>query len=195
MTTTTVQVHHVTGPTDLYCQYSGQYQRQAAFVALSLETGSLWADYDGEIGNAVPFDVWHRRVLRWYIPALRAEAANALLDEIAPLAQRVLDGASIEWNGHNMVGRLTTDADAAAIEIDHACSGGWSGDWSDEYVINVVDALDWFEFDDEAAAIARGAATADAAVDALLERLAEDGTCDHPVVEGVLGWVRYIRDH
>ena len=38
----------------IYCQYQGQSGPQDAFIALDCRDGSAWADYNAEIGNAVP---------------------------------------------------------------------------------------------------------------------------------------------
>ena len=100
--------------------------------------------------------------------------------------------ATANLDAHTASQQCVSDAADAAIEIDEICIG----DWSDERdVVNAVDAYDWYALDDEAEALVRGAADEDAAVAALLEREVQDGTYHHPVVEDVLGYVRYIRDH
>lgn len=115
--TVTIKPLDETNPTALFRHYDGETYAQSCHIELDLRDGELTADYDGEIGNAVPMTVWHGIVRRWGIPCLTAEAANTLMREIAPLAQRVLDGASIEWDGNNNVGRLTDDAQAAEEEL------------------------------------------------------------------------------
>lgn len=116
----------------LHCHYQGELQAQSVYVALDLETGALYANYDSVIGNGVPGEVHDGRVRRYTLGAgpygrepviPTPEGANRLLEQIKPLAQRVLDGASIEWNGNNMVGVLTADAQQAEEEIaDLVCS-------------------------------------------------------------------------
>ncbi len=114
----TVVVHRLdvddndpTTQTALFERYPGQTRPQPCHIALNLETGHLWADHNPEIGAASsrPESVVHGRTLWWDIPCLTAAAANRLLEELAPLAQQVLDIATIEWDGANRVGRLAGD--------------------------------------------------------------------------------------
>jgi len=76
----------------LYHHYQGQTDPQPCYVQLDCDEGTLSADWDGEIGGAVPIAVWNGTALRWGIPALRAEAADDLLERLAPLAQQILNG-------------------------------------------------------------------------------------------------------
>lgn len=105
-------------PHQLYHRYPGQTNPQGCYIGLDTRDGSVWADWDGEIGNAVPMSVWHGLVRRWHIPPLLAAEVNRLLDEIKPLLQRVIDGAEAEWDGNNIVGRYDDDAQDAAAEIN-----------------------------------------------------------------------------
>lgn len=104
-------------PDALHCHYQDELYAQSCHVELDLRDGELSAGYDPEIGNAVPSSVWHGTVRRWGIPCLTAEAVNTLMRDIAPLAQRVLDGATVEWDGNNNVGVLIEDAGEAEQEI------------------------------------------------------------------------------
>lgn len=115
--TTQIQLLDEADPTAIYRHYQGEQSPQPCHIELDLRDGELSADYDAEIGNAVPMSVWHGIVRRWGIPCVTAESANQLMRDIAPLAQRVLDGATIEWDGNNNVGVLTVDAQAAEEEL------------------------------------------------------------------------------
>jgi hypothetical protein len=119
-----IEVVHlaVDNPAVLYRRYPGRDFVQPCFVALDLADGALSADYDGEVSGNTPESVYHGRVLRWEIPVLTAQAANELLDDLAAAAQRVLDGASIEWNGSSNVVRLTAEALAAEEEATALCA-------------------------------------------------------------------------
>ncbi|WP_194838894.1 hypothetical protein [Nocardia sp. XZ_19_369] len=128
-------------PTTLYCRYSTEQAPQPCHVSLDLESGNLTADYNSEPGSALPESVYHQRTLWWSIPCLTADGANELLDALAPLAARVLAGASVEWNGNNNVGRFDADADAAQAEIAAACSGIGDADYPR---VLEWDADDWF---------------------------------------------------
>lgn len=138
-TTETVTVVPVTD--NLLHHYPREHKPQPCHVELDCATRTLRAETDMEIGNSVPMPVHlgHRR--RWPIPPLREEAANALLDEIAPLAARVCDGYSSRWDGSNHVGRYTEDASDAELEILTLCERA-GGDPED--VRSEVDAADFF---------------------------------------------------
>lgn len=125
---------------DLHHQYPGQTSPQDVHVILNCDKGTLTADWDGIIGAGMPMNVYHRRTLRWRIPALTAGAANALLDEILPHAETIVAGYSCEWDGHNHVGRYTDEADAAIETV----AGMLDGRSFDGHVIEVWDAADWF---------------------------------------------------
>lgn len=80
--------------------------------------GHLTADWNAEIGNAIPSSVYHRHVLRFRVRNdLTCKRVNELLKQIAPLAERVVDGYTSEWDGSNMVGQFTDDADIACETI------------------------------------------------------------------------------
>lgn len=104
----------------LYCRCQGQTNAQPAYVELG-EDGYVSADYSGEIGNGVPFTVWHRRTLRWAVPS--QSSGNALADliesaDIVALLERVSAGHTVEWDGSNFVGSLDDDARAASDELE-----------------------------------------------------------------------------
>ena len=125
----------------LYVRYDRQTKAQPAHIELQ-QDGTLSAGVCGEIGNAVPEDVWHGRRLWWGIAAEMTGAAVAeLLQEIAPLAQRVLDGWDEKWDGNNNVGTLTDDAQEAHDEIEAVCNEtGKSEDRA-----SVWDAAEWLD--------------------------------------------------
>ena len=70
------------------------------------------------IGGGRSFRQFHGIERTYGIDPLIASEANRLMDDLAPLFQRVLDGASIEWDGSNHVARLTDDARDAEEEIE-----------------------------------------------------------------------------
>jgi hypothetical protein len=181
---------------ELHHQYPGQTAPQPCYVQLVCETGALSASYDAEIGNAVPVGVWHQRVRRWTIPALTESAANALLEEIAPLAERVVAGYSERWDGSNHVGEFDADADDAVEAIARLCDR----DWSEGDVIAVWDAADYLGNVGSAEAQARALKVTSTTTDDELDTIAEDveSEASPAVVNGVrkhLGWLReQLRD-
>ncbi len=181
------------------CQLYHRYQRQSSpqdcYVELDCERRTLSASPNAEIGNAVPFAVWHHRVLRWSIPVLTDAAANALLDEIAPLAERVCDGYERVWDGNNHVGRYDADAAQAREQIERLCSD----DWDEDQQVSVWDASDWFgglgNREAQAATLGITATTTDAELDAIAEReLAEAAAEDVDVLEGLDRHLAWLRD-
>lgn len=106
----------------VFRKFEGQNEAQDAYVELRPEENLLIADYDGEIGNAVPFSVVHGRVLRWGIPAdISREGLEKLLEGIRPYAEQIVKGYSSEWNGSNLIGHLTPEAEAANRKIIEIC--------------------------------------------------------------------------
>jgi hypothetical protein len=136
-----VSITPVDEPDALFCHYPSQSQPQDAFLELDLQDGVMRCDYGGEIGNGYPESVFHGRVLRFTIPALTATAANLLLDEAVGLAQRILAGAEIVWNGNNHVGRLDQDATAAAEALSELCS---PDNFSESDLVGEWQAVEWY---------------------------------------------------
>jgi hypothetical protein len=117
MEISTKNLRNETAP--LYNRYPRQTNAQPAYIALD-EHGNVCAATDPEIGNGVPFDVWHRRALRWYIPAsVRGDVLADFLEsaEVVTLLERVHIGHSVEWDGNNHVGSLDDDAQSASDEF------------------------------------------------------------------------------
>jgi hypothetical protein len=136
-----VRIIRVNG-NELHCHYSRQTSAQGCYVELDCKNETLSASYNAEIGNAIPFSVYHCHNQRWGIPALTESAANDLLDEILPLAERAVAGYESEWDGNNHVAKFDDDAQAALDEIAEICDAiepdesnslqEWDvGDWLD----------------------------------------------------------------
>jgi len=121
--------------------YPGQTNSQPVYIELNCKHETLTADYNTEIGNAVPFDVYHGHVQRFSIPLLKTDDLNALLDEIAPLAERVIDGYESVWNGNNHVARFSDDARAALEEIEELCDV----DADETNTVQVWDIGNWLD--------------------------------------------------
>jgi hypothetical protein len=94
-------------------------------VQLDCEEGVLRVGYSPHIGGGRSIAEHHRRALRWHIPALTVDAANALLDRLSPLAERVFLGYSTLWDGHNRVGTFDEDAKDAETDIARECERDW----------------------------------------------------------------------
>lgn len=139
----TMEIQEVTE--SLYHKYPQQHQPQDCYVELDCDSETLTADWNGEIGNGVPFNVWHYRTLRWAIPPLKIDAANALLERLAPLCQEIIDGYDTRWDGNNWVGDYTDEAMMARDQVAEICLDA-DQDWDN--MEKVWDVRDWFEYAD-----------------------------------------------
>lgn len=135
-----VKIYHLDQPDDLFHKYPNESEEQPCVLSLDLTDGSLTAHYAPEIGNAKPMDVHLGHIIWVRIPCLTATAANKLLDDVSPYARRVLAGSSIKWDGNNLVGRQTDDAEDALDEITALC---------DEVNFDQSDLVRWIEASDQ----------------------------------------------
>lgn len=123
MTTTPVSpnpFHDYAEPASLCQWYSGQQEPQPVYIELSLLDGRLEVDYSGEIGNAQPVAAHDGWVRRYPLPAIpTAAAANDLIRQLSPTAQRILDGMTQEYNERRgqYYPALSDDAVAAEAEM------------------------------------------------------------------------------
>lgn len=115
---TKVRIIECTDPTELFRHYDGQSEPQSAYIELDTQNETLSASYDAGIGSGVPASVYHGLDRRYGIPILTADAANRVMEEIAPLANRVIAGTKAVWDGNNTVAEFTEDALAAEEEIE-----------------------------------------------------------------------------
>lgn len=171
---TKVYVTKLTEPDELLCQYPGQNGPQSTNLELDLQDGELTAGYNPNI-NGYPESVAHGRTLWFSIPCLTATAANRLLEDAKPIAQRILDAAAIELDGNNFVGVLTSDADAALDELAALCD---EGNFSEADYAVQYDAGDWFAGEGNSEVVAERlritAATTDEQIAAMTHAEEED---------------------
>jgi hypothetical protein len=139
MTTINVVKFDATEKAPVFHKYPKRNAPQGAYIELDCKTGRLAADWNAEIGNAIPFSVHHGHDRRYSISSsMSATAINELLDELAPIAQRIIDGYDAKWDGNNNVAVLNEDAQAAETELIEAI-----GDEEDQPKIEVWDVQDW----------------------------------------------------
>ena len=147
------------GTAPLYKVYPQQLQPQQAYLGFNPEADelALEADYSGEIGNAVPANVWNGLIQRFSVSprVLRSEIEALASDEkLAGLLERVKAGFSSDpYRG----GIYTDDAREAIQEIELYLQG------LDE--AEVWDAGDW---------VASGVCIEAAALKASFEEYAEE---------------------
>lgn len=190
--TTTITITPIAGAY-LYHRYPGQTQEQPCYIELDAETGDLSADWNGEIGNAVPERVHHQHVLHWRIPLLTERACNELLEELAPLAQRICDGYERQWDGSNHIAHYTDDAQCAIEEIKRKCN---DAGWRDSDLLRVWDAPDWFGGIGGNSAQARALGITAASTEEQLQQIAADHeeSEELDVLVGAVDYLRELRD-
>lgn len=98
--------------------FPGQFKEQNAFFELDTQSGLVNAMHNPEIGNAIPFSVYHGIDRRYsFNPYLKMKTVNEIGEKCLPLWQRVIAGTEVVWDGNNNVALLTEDAHAAEEEI------------------------------------------------------------------------------
>lgn len=124
----------------LYHRYPGQSEPQVSFVEIDLDEETIRADWDGDIGGAVPFSVWHGRQRRYALPPYCLPGpVNELMEELLPFAEKMAAGYTCEWDGSNHVGRLSEDAREAEGELERELDA-FAPDWQ----LQVWDAAEWY---------------------------------------------------
>jgi len=106
----------------LYRRYPSQGNPQPAYIQIEKD-GTVSADFSGEIGNAIPFHVFHGQTLRRGVsPFVIGSALADYLEsqEGMLLLGRIHAGHSIKWDGHNNVGRQDEDSMRAQKELEDA---------------------------------------------------------------------------
>lgn len=196
-TESTVTIVEVEGNA-LHRQYAGQSAPQPCYVSLDCDSGTLSASYNAEIGNGVPFAVYHGREQRWSIPALTADAANSLLAEIAPFAERMVAGYERVWDGHNHVAVFSDDADEADDAIISLCDRA-TADADEHSTVQAWEASEWFGGLGNAAAQCEALKITAETTDHELRTIAsaaETEASDHgvDVLNGVLRHMEWLRE-
>lgn len=197
--TATIERLDENDPGVLFCHYPGQHCRQDVGMTIDLESGILTCQYDPLVGGGSSEALFHRRALWIPMECLIADKANALMDEVKPLADRILAGASIDWNGNNHVGTLNDDATAALDELSDRIAPE-AGDPNDDSTVSEYDADDWFSGEGRTTAIARLGLTADSTDDELAAMAAAEqaeaiASCPgHMVLTGIKEWLTATRD-
>lgn len=103
-----------------FLHYSGQIEPQDAYIEIS--NGEVTADVNGEIGNAVPIDVYLGKIHRIRIPCeLTPKAVIQIIEEHREDFEIVAAGIDEEWCGRqgNYVGVLTPDAKEALSRLEN----------------------------------------------------------------------------
>lgn len=135
MTDQKVKIIEVESQGGLYQKYPGQVEPQGCYIELDLEEGTLSADNE-MLGGGGTEKLLKGIQRRYEIPLMLAEDANDLMEELLPLAERVVAGSS--WDAGYSNVELNEDAAKADREIEDICSG------VEESTIVSWDADEWF---------------------------------------------------
>ena len=109
---------------DYLWQYPGRDYPQGAYLQLrmSAEPSHLCATFNGEVGTAVPEDVYHGHTLRFDFPctALLKDVRGAM-KKVAPMCAQLARGYDTRFDGQSMVGVYDHALrDKIQDELDHA---------------------------------------------------------------------------
>lgn len=175
----------------LYNKYDGQSSPQGTFLRLDPDERILKADWNAEIGNAIPGDVWHNRVFEYGLPdaSLKPETIKEIMDYLMPLFERVCDGYYEEYDGQsNLRGFLDDDAREADDAIDMYLENYWV---ENEECIPVYNAVEFFgDVEDEIMAKMRQGQDPEK----ILEQVIEDCCEPEVIVEDMDYYIETLKD-
>jgi hypothetical protein len=140
MTQVTVVPVDPENPTALYRRDWDQPQPRGCVAELDLATGSFTAGTTLVIDGVVPARVRQGLQRWWPMPCLTAAAANRTLEMLAPLAQRVLDGARFQRDDAGETRVLDEDAQAAEAAIIERLAG----EFPVQDIVIGMGAEEWF---------------------------------------------------
>ena len=185
-TETKLTIRPLTAWNELHHWYQGQTAPQDCYIELDCANRTLSAYANSEIGNAVPMNTWNGHDRRYHIPCITADAANELMEEIRPLAERVIAGYTSEWDGSNHRARFTTDAEQAEEEIERIIEGVDV----ETCGISDADASEWLTETDPAIM----AQTTDEEIATLAEQAEKDAAYERIVLIDADGYLTRLRD-
>ncbi len=129
----------------LFCRYPGRRRHQSTHIYVDLDRRAFGASYNPYDDSTVSERVFDGREVWTKIALLKQAPLAALLEKIAPLAERMADGYDRRWTGSRHVVSLSEDAKNAREEIEEAC---YAASQREQDIVSVYDASDWFAMDD-----------------------------------------------
>ena len=112
--------------------YPQQCQPQGAYITVCSD-GEVYADWNAEIGSAVPATVWHGVDMRFSIhPELTVADLDELFEELAPLLEELHKEHSVSHDGSNLVGRVTEEGQELSDQIERICIEWPPSEWEEE---------------------------------------------------------------
>lgn len=134
---------------ELYYRFTERSAPQPGHVVLDPENSVLWVQCDltAGPGGRAPLEAMggqRRRYPLWEEAPPTGRAANALLEQLAPLATRMVAGWRVERRQGIRVGVLDEDAERAEEELEEEVSR-ISSSWQEEDLVASLEAGQWFE--------------------------------------------------
>ena len=121
----TLTIQRVEEPFELYCKYPGQMKNQQVHISLDIVNRTVKTEYNPEIGNGVPMDVYNGTIQRWIYPNNQVPtmgSANAIMEELKSKLELVCDGdEETIWEIDRMVD--------SALEMEDLLVVWDAGDW------------------------------------------------------------------
>lgn len=121
---TSLSIEYPDGILPIYYRRQGECQSARALLHLDPEADPprLYLTTGRYQGDGTPVKEWHDRAYTWPVSEyLSASDCEWLLDRVAPLARRIVEGYGSHWDGGNYRGELTEDAREASQEIQWLC--------------------------------------------------------------------------
>lgn len=179
---------------EMCLQYPAQSAPQPCRIELDCDNAIFRAKPNHEIGNGVPSQIYHKRWQYWTIPCLQPCVAQALLEDLLPLAERVIAGYELVFDGHNHVGKYSEDAKGAIDEISAELENHY---FSEHDLVRVEEAEDYFSGvarKDNAKDLGICARTTDSELEGINDKL-ETELCSHDVyIVGLRSYLFDLRD-
>ena len=170
----------------LFHKYEQELQEQPAHIELDIRNGSLIADWNPEVGNGAPADVWHGLRRQYRISSdLTTDEINSLLTELTPIAQRLVDEIEIQSDGLQDRPVLSDKAESAEEDMTNACR------FTHTKSSGVFDAGDWFEVISRKRIYAE---TTDEELLAMAKEYRSDAYFEDATVNGIDEYLEELRD-
>lgn len=87
--------------------------------------------------NSTSMDRWNNLELYWFVADYPAESTmRDWIEENNEVLEKLCGGYSVEWNGNNMVGRLTEEARILQDQIEQELENGYLANYYECYTLD-----------------------------------------------------------
>ena len=126
MTNVNIRKAEVEDPRAFFCRYQGECNAQPVFLYLDLQDGELFVSTWESDESSFPAATFNGTLRRWKWSGVPTpDQANDLMEEVAPLAQKMLDSSEVDFVEGNWVGTLGEEAQKAERAIEKALCAEW----------------------------------------------------------------------